>query len=87
MGRTGENITCGKGVQEEMQIFPDFRDFVTKSYMRFIMGDWGEVDPEDAEHNRKNQGAAIGAYTYNGEIKIYIKSEFLGTTVFFPDEY
>ena len=46
MGRTGENITCSEGVLEEMQILPDFRDFVTKSVMRYMVGDWGEVDPE-----------------------------------------
>lgn len=86
MGRTGENITCSEGVREEMQIFPDFQDFVTKSYMRFIMGDWGEVDPEEAEHNRKNPQATIGAYTYNGETRIYIKREFLCTRVFLQEE-
>lgn len=87
MGRTGENIICSVGVQEEMRILPDFRDFVTKSIMRFMVGDWGEVDPEDAEHNRDNSQAAIGAYTYNDEIRIYIKGDCLATMVFLPEEY
>ena len=87
MGRNGENIICSKGVQEEMRILPDFRDFVTKSVMRFMVGDWGEVDPGDAEHNRKNPQAAIGTYTYNDEIRIYIKGECLATMVFLPEEY
>lgn len=87
MGRTGENITCSEGVQEEMRILPDFRDFVTKPVMRYMLGDWGEIDPGDAEHNRKNPQAAIGAYTYNGEIRIYIKGEYLATRVFLPEEY
>lgn len=81
------NICYSSGVLEEMNIRLGFRKFVEISISKFFSGNYGEVDLEDAEHNRKNPRAAIGAYTYNGEIKIYIKSEFLWTTVFFPDEY
>ena len=86
MGRTGENIICSVGVQEEMRILPDFRDFATKSIMRFMAGAWGMVEPEDAAHNDKNPQAAIGAYMYQDEIKVYIKAEDGHLRVFLPEE-
>lgn len=64
-----------------------FKEFLAMAVLRFMAKDWGEVEPEDAEHNNKNPMAAIGAYVYRNEIKVYIKAENGHLRAFLPEEY
>lgn len=82
-----EDINCTDGVLGEMNIRPGFREFVVSSIARFLVGDWGEIELEEELHNRRNPMAAVGAYTYRGEIKIYVKREGSLMCVFLPEEY
>lgn len=79
-------INCTAGILEEMEIRPGFQNFVATSVTRHLAGDWGEVEPEDAEHNRQNPIAALSAYIFEGDVKVYVKSEFGNIQVFLPEE-
>ena len=63
-----------------------FKEFLAMAVLRFMTKDWGVVEPEDAAHNDKNPQAAIGAYMYQDEIKVYIKAEDGHLRVFLPEE-
>lgn len=59
---------------------------------RHVVGDWGEVPPEDAQENELSvkQGFRIlSAYTLNTSVKIWIITEAdrSATTLLLPDEY
>lgn len=80
------NIEKSDGILEEMRIREGFKEFLAMAVLRFMMKDWGEVEPEDADHNNKNPMAAIGAYMYRDEIKVYIKAENGCLRAFLPEE-
>ena len=59
---------------------------------RHVVGDWGEVPPEDAQENELSvkQGFRIlSAYTLSTSVKIWVISEAdrSATTLLLPDEY
>jgi hypothetical protein len=59
---------------------------------RHLVGDWGEVPPEDAQENDLSvkQGFRIlSAYTLNTQVKFWIITEAdrSATTFLLPDEY
>ena len=72
---------------EEIRVREGFKEFLAMAVLRFMTKDWGVVEPEDAAHNDKNPQAAIGAYMYRDEIKVYIKAEDGHLRAFLPDEY
>lgn len=80
------NIEKTEGILEEMRVREGFKEFLAMAVLCFMLKDWGEVDPEDADHNNKNPMSAIGAYMYHDEIKVYIKAEDGCLRAFLPEE-
>ncbi len=80
------NIEKTEGILEEIRVREGFKEFLAMAVLRFMTKDWGVVEPEDAAHNDKNPQAAIGAYMYQDEIKVYIKAEGGHLRVFLPEE-
>lgn len=81
------HVEMTEGVREEMQIREGFEEFLAMCVLRHMTKDWGEVEPEEAEHNNKNPMAAISTYTFRNEIKVYIKAEDGVLRAFLPEEY
>lgn len=81
------HVELTPGVRQEMEFREGFREFVALAVMRHMTKDWGEVEPEEAEHNNKNPQVALSAYTFKNEIKIYIKAEDGCLQAFLPEEY
>lgn len=90
-GFTLGKIVWTAGVFKKMQEDSDFRHFVTKSMQRYMMGDWGEMDPEDKELNDSSLsgGGRIFAAYENAAYRIWIITEWdrSVTTILFPEEY
>lgn len=91
--KTGRVVTT-RGVYDLMDMDPEFRDFVLRSYARHIMGDWGVLDPDDMQLNDEaivNGDRIVSAYNYDGhpDWKIWIITEWdrSVTTILFPHEY
>ncbi len=80
------NIEKTEGILEEIRVREGFKEFLAMAVLRFMTKDWGVVEPEDAAHNNKNPQAAIGAYMYQDEIKVYVKAEGGHLRVFLPEE-
>lgn len=80
------HIEKSEGIEQEMNIRDGFTEFISMSVLRFMTKQWGEVEPEEQDHNNKNTQSAIGAYWYMDEIKVYIKSENGCVRVFLPEE-
>ena len=80
------NICYSPGILDEMNIRKGFREFMKVAIKKFFLGDWGEVEFEDAAHNDKNPQESIGAYMYQDEIKVYIKAEGGHLRAFLPEE-
>lgn len=85
-------MVATRGVNEEMDRNPEFRDFVNKSFTRHINGDWGDICEEDKQSNDEalnNHGSLYSKYIFNGDISIYIITEWdrSATTILFPEEY
>lgn len=70
-----------------MNVREGFTEFLAMAVLQFMTKQWGEVEPEEAEHNNKNPRAAIGAYMFQGEIKVYVKAENGAVRVFLPEEW
>lgn len=81
------HIEKSEGIEQEMSLRDGFTEFLAMAVLQFMTKQWGEVAPEEAEHNNKNPQSAIGAYTFQGEIKAYIKAENGFVRVFLPEEY
>lgn len=91
--KTGQVVTT-RGVYDEMDMEPQFRDFVLRSFTRHFTGDWGDLDPEDKQLNDEavlNGDRILSAYIYPGheDWKIWIITEWdrSVTTILFPHEY
>lgn len=81
------HIETSEGIQEEMRVRKGFEEFLAMCVLRFMTKEWGLVEPKEAEHNNRNPQAAIGAYMYRDEIKVYIKAENGCLRAFLPEEY
>ena len=81
------NIEKTEGILEKMRVREGFKEFLAMAVLRFMTKDWGVAEPEDVAHNDKNPQAAIGAYMYQDEIKVYIKAEGGRLCVFLPEEF
>ena len=81
------HIETSDGIKQEMQIREGFEEFLSMAVLQFMTKQWGEVEPEEAEHNNKNPQAAIGAYVFQDEIKVYIKADNGAVRVFLPEEW
>lgn len=81
------HIETSDGIKQEMQIREGFEEFLSMAVLRFMTKQWGEVEPEEVEHNNKNPQAATGAYIFQDEIKVYVKAENGAVRVFLPEEW
>ena len=80
------------GVASESETDQKFSDFVRSSIGRHVMGDWGDVSPEDKAANDTaltTGERVLSAYEEPPMPKIWIITEWdrSVTTVLFPDEY
>lgn len=71
---------------------PQFAEFVSKSFFRYILGDWGDTCEEDAKQNDdsvKSGERILAVYKFDGQTTIWIITEWdrSSTTILFPDEY
>jgi len=80
------HIEKSEGIVEEMNVREGFMEFLTMAVLQFMTKQWGIVETEDAERNDKNPQAAIGAYMFQDEIKVYVKAENGYVRVFLPEE-
>lgn len=69
----------------------EFRAFVSDSFHRYILGDWGDLCDEDKARNDwavDNAEQILGCYIFKDDLKIYIITEWnrSATTILFPEE-
>lgn len=80
--------------------YPELETFVNKSLNRHIVGDWGDIEPEDKKSNNEALNESypnriLSAYNLPKQIpgvsdtKIWIITEYdrSVTTILFPSEY
>ena len=81
------------GVHELRYNNGKFNDFVRKSFQRHCDGDWGDLCEDDKRANdfalRNGDDRLFSKYNFNGEISIYIITEWdrSYTTILFPEDY
>ena len=80
------------GVHNMRIVNDKFNNFVAKSFVRHCNGDWGDLDKEDKRANElalKNDFRLLSRYVFDGDIKIYIITEWdrSCTTILFSEEY
>lgn len=79
------------GISESMEQSQAFADFVARSLKRYIFGDWGELEKDDANLNDEavESGDRILAAYKQGNVKIWIitESDRSCTTILYPEEY
>ncbi len=88
-------IVVTSAVHNRMKEDKEFENFVFLSIVRHREGDWGDLDPEDAELNdqalESGEDRLFSAYIYNKEAddKIWIITEWdrSVTTILFPSDY
>ena len=81
-----------RGVDSLLREDKNFSKFVAKSFCRHCNGDWGDLCKEDKQTNEyalKHGERLFSKYKYNGNISIYIITEWdrSVTTILFPEEY
>ena len=89
--RIGQTLVTN-GVNDLIMDDKDFADFVGKSFVRHVNGDWGDLCEEDKEMNEDalaNGERLFSKYNYNDDVSIYIITEWdrSYTTILFPEEY
>ena len=88
----GELATTSS-VQERTIIDPDFDSFADECFIRHICGDWGDLEPEDAELNEQalvHGDRLFSSYIYEptGEkLWIITEADRSATTILFPSDY
>lgn len=80
------------GVHAAIEENPEFRAFVSKSFERYYMCDWGDTCEEDAKQNDEsveNGERILAVYKFNDRMTIWIITEWdrSTTTILFPEEY
>lgn len=75
-----------KAINQKMEQDPIFSLFVFQSLIRFVSGDWGEVNQEDAAANTAGPEFATAYYTDANGVKICIKSIEPALVILFPNE-
>ena len=86
-------LVATRGVAARMAEDMAFAGFVDSSLGRYIMGDWGDIDGEDARSNdqavKNGDDRILAAYTDSGDCRIWIITEWdrSATTILFSDEY
>ena len=87
-------LVATAGVHELMTNDLSFRNFVNASFMRYIMGDWGDTCEEDKKLNDssvENGERILAVYKMEGHpgntIWIITEWDRSCTTILFPNEY
>ena len=85
-------IVATAGVHAMKEQDSEFAEFVSKSFMRYIVGDWGdtcEVDAKQNDESVENGERILAVYKFNEGISIWIITEWdrSATTILFPSEY
>lgn len=87
-------IVATATIAERMNREKLFGDFISESFKKFTLGDWGVMSPEDQEMNNRSlvtgEGALHGSYIYQmtGEkVWIITESDRSVTTVLYPCEH
>lgn len=69
----------------------EFADEITRDFLRYVQGDWGDTCPEDSElNNNATKDAARIAAKYNtikGDVFIITEWDRSYTTILFASEY
>lgn len=92
---TFNQLVSTRGVADLMESSPDFQTFVRACYRRYINGDWGDLDPDDAKQNdeavKSGEDRIMAAYIHpaHPDWKIWMITEWdrSVTTILFPSEY
>ena len=85
-------VYATKNVTERAEASPQFFDFCHDSLRRHMSGDWGNLDPEDAELNDaaiNSDTRIISVYIFSSDVTLWIITEAdrSSTTMLFPEEY
>ena len=81
------------GVNARLQKDRKFAEFVSKSWIRYIARDWGDLSKNDKLMNdnavKNGDDRIVARYNYDGGNDIYIITEYDRslTTILFTDEY
>lgn len=80
------------GVHLAMEENPAFKAFVSQSFTRYYMCDWGDTCEENAKLNDDsvdNGERILAVYKFNDSMTIWIITEWdrSATTILFPEEY
>lgn len=94
MFKTGK-LVLTRGVNDLTAENTAFAKFVTKSFLRYMNQDWGEMDAEDKAQNDNavkfgnDRISAAYEHSKHPEWKIWIITEWdrSATTILFPYEY
>lgn len=88
-------LVSTRGVADLMESCSEFKRFVWTCYERYLLFDWGDLDPEDAKLNdeavKNGVDRVLAAYPHpsHPEWRIWIITECdrSVTTILFPSEY
>ena len=82
--------TAGVHAMKEENL--EFAKFVSDSFLRYMLGDWGDTCEEGARQNDEsveNGERILAVYKFDDYTTIWIITEWdrSATTILFPDEY
>ena len=88
-------VVVTRGIHEAIREDASFGDFVDGALIKHSMGDWGDLDPEDAALNdealKSGEDRIFSVYKRKGirDGKIWVITEWdrSATTILFPSEY
>lgn len=81
------NIVLTNGIRVEIELRQGFKKFVDDSIQKFLNKDWGYVSEMDVAVNNDRPLHALGAYEFEGDVRIWIKQDYDVITVLLPEEY
>ena len=93
MGFELGQVVCTRGVWSEMADNNEFVKFVSDSFDKYTMCDWGQTCDEDKPLNdnavKNGNDRILAVYEKAGLPKIWIITEWdrSATTILFPSEY
>lgn len=80
-------IVVTRSIKNAMDQDRNFEQFVMACMKRHLSGDWGDTCKEDAALNNEDPCNALSAYTYENDIKIWLKRDYDVLTILYPSEY
>lgn len=80
-------VCITRGIADVSAVRKGAIKFIEESLVRHASGDWGEISQEDKEVNDQYPASAMSAYVFEGDLKIWIKTDADRFTVLLPEEY